>query len=57
VVRSGKNRRQYQQKTLPKHHSITSQTKKADAAEHPEEFHHVGLLANEPLSKAELLSI
>jgi hypothetical protein len=31
--------------------------KKADVAEHPEEFRHVGLLANEPLSKAEMLSI
>jgi len=26
-------------------------------AEHPEVFDHVGLLANEPLGRAELLSI
>ena len=30
-------------------------TKKADVAEHPEVFHHVGLLTNEPLGTAELL--
>jgi hypothetical protein len=28
--------------------------KKADVAEHPEVFHHVGLLVNEPLGTAEL---
>jgi hypothetical protein len=33
------------------------ETKKADVAEHPEVFDHVGLLANEPLGTAELLSI
>jgi hypothetical protein len=32
-------------------------TKKADVAEHPEVFDHVGLLANAPLGMAELLSI
>jgi hypothetical protein len=32
-------------------------TKKAGVAEHPEVFDHVGLLANEPLGTAELLSI
>ena len=32
-------------------------TKKADVAEHPKVFHHVGLLANEPLGTAELLFI
>jgi hypothetical protein len=32
-------------------------TKKADVAEHPEVFDHVGLLANEPLGTAGLLSI
>jgi hypothetical protein len=26
--------------------------KKADVAEHPEAFHHVGLLINEPLGSA-----
>jgi hypothetical protein len=31
-------------------------TKKADVAEHPEVFDHVGLLANEPLGTTELLS-
>jgi len=30
-------------------------TKKADVAEHPEAFDHVGLLFNEPLGTAELL--
>ena len=34
-----------------------SNNEKADVAEHPEVFDHVGLLANEPLSTAELLSI
>jgi hypothetical protein len=32
-------------------------TKKADVAEHPEVFDHVGLLANEPPGTAGLLSI
>jgi len=31
--------------------------KKADVAEDPEVFHHVGLLTNEPLGTAGLLSI
>jgi hypothetical protein len=31
--------------------------KKADMAEHPEEFDHAGLLVNEPLGTAELLFI
>jgi len=31
--------------------------KKADVAEHPEVFDHVGLLVNEPPGKAELLFI
>jgi hypothetical protein len=34
-----------------------SKTKKADVAEHPEVFDHVGLLFNEPPGRAELLSI
>jgi hypothetical protein len=32
-------------------------TKKTDVAEHPQVFRHVGLLTNEPLGKAGLLSI
>jgi len=32
-------------------------TKKADVAEHPKVFDHVGLLANEPPGTAGLLSI
>jgi len=32
-------------------------TKKADVAEHPQVLGHVGLLANEPLGTAGLLSI
>jgi hypothetical protein len=32
-------------------------TKKADVAEHPEVFDHVGLLINEPLGMAGLLFI
>jgi hypothetical protein len=32
-------------------------TKKADVAEHPEVFNHVGLLTNEPLGIAGLLFI
>jgi hypothetical protein len=35
----------------------TPKTKKADVAEHPQVFDHVGLLANEPIGAAELLSI
>jgi hypothetical protein len=31
--------------------------KKADVAEHPQVFHHVGLLSNEPLGAAGLLFI
>jgi hypothetical protein len=31
--------------------------KKADVAEHPKVFDHIGLLANEPLGTAELPSI
>jgi hypothetical protein len=34
-----------------------SENKKADVAEDPEVFDHVGLLANEPLGTAGLLSI
>jgi hypothetical protein len=33
------------------------ETKKADVAEHPEVFHHVGLLSNEPPDTAGLLFI
>jgi hypothetical protein len=33
------------------------ETKKADVAEHPQVFRHVGLLTNEPLGTAGLLSI
>jgi hypothetical protein len=36
---------------------LSPRTKKADVAEHPEVFDHVGLLTNEPLGTAELLSI
>jgi hypothetical protein len=35
----------------------SSRTKKADVAEHPKAFRHVGLLVNEPPGKAELLFI
>jgi WD40 repeat protein len=34
-----------------------AQNEKADVAEHPEVFDHIGLLANEPLGTAGLLSI
>jgi len=34
-----------------------TRTKKADVAEHPEVFDHVGLLVNEPPGTAGLLSI
>jgi hypothetical protein len=34
-----------------------SKTKKADVAEHPKVFDHVGLLSNEPPGMAGLLSI
>jgi hypothetical protein len=36
---------------------IRLQTKKADVAEYPQVFDHVGLLSNEPLGTAGLLSI
>jgi hypothetical protein len=36
---------------------LATKTKKADVAEHPKVFGHVGLLVNEPLGKAELLFI
>jgi hypothetical protein len=36
---------------------LAIKTKKADLAEHPKVFDHVGLLVNEPLGKAELLFI
>jgi hypothetical protein len=35
----------------------TPKTKKADVAEHPEVFDHVGLLVNEPPAMGGLLSI
>ena len=35
----------------------STRTKKADVAEHPEVFDHVGLLVNEPPGTAGLLSI
>jgi hypothetical protein len=35
----------------------SSKTKKADVAEHPKVFNHVGLLANEPPGTAGLLFI
>ena len=35
----------------------TNSAKKADVAEHPKVFHHVGLLINEPPSRAGLLFI
>jgi hypothetical protein len=34
-----------------------ARTRKADVAGHPEVFDHVGLLVDEPLGTAELLSI
>ena len=34
-----------------------TQTKKADVAEHPEVFNHVGLLVNEPSSYAGMLFV
>jgi hypothetical protein len=37
--------------------SYTAENKKADVAEHPKAFGHVGLLFNQPLGKAELLFI
>ena len=37
--------------------AVRSRTKKADVAEHPQVFHHVGLLSNEPPGTAGLLSI
>ena len=39
------------------HQRDISRTKKADVAEHPQVFDHVGLLVNEPPGTAELLSI
>jgi hypothetical protein len=36
---------------------LSPRTKKADVAEHPKAFDHVGLLANEPPGTAELLFI
>jgi hypothetical protein len=35
----------------------STRTKKADVAEHPKAFDHVGLLTNEPPGSAELLFI
>ena len=36
---------------------LSPRTKKADVAEHPKAFGHVGLLFNEPLGRTELLFI
>jgi hypothetical protein len=36
---------------------LETETKKADVAEHPEVFDHVGLLVNEPSSYAGMLFI
>jgi hypothetical protein len=36
---------------------LSPKTKKADVAEHPKVFDHVGLLVNKPPGKAELLFI
>jgi hypothetical protein len=36
---------------------MSPRTKKADVAEHPKIFDHVGLLFNEPPGRAELLFI
>jgi hypothetical protein len=36
---------------------LSPRTRKADVAEHPKAFGHVGLLFNEPPGKAELLFI
>ena len=36
---------------------VAWRTKKADATEHPKVFDHVGLLINEPPSRAGLLSV
>jgi hypothetical protein len=41
----------------PDLHQRTGEIKKADVAEHPKVFDHVGLLAHEPPGRAELLSI
>jgi hypothetical protein len=38
-------------------HTVRAKNKKADVAEHPKVFDHVGLLTNEPLGKAGLLFI
>jgi hypothetical protein len=37
--------------------SVPRETKKADVAEHPEVFDHVGLLGNEPSSQAGMLFV
>jgi hypothetical protein len=37
--------------------SRCQEQKKADVAEHPKVFDHVGLLFNEPLGRAELLFV
>ena len=42
--------------TAPRRHVKNKTTQKTDVAEHPEVFDHVGLLANQPLGRAELLS-
>jgi hypothetical protein len=35
-------------------HDVLCETKKADVVQHPEEFHHVGLLLNEPSGKRQV---
>jgi hypothetical protein len=44
----------FQNKIAPAHFDTNNKT---DMAEHPEVFHHVGLLFNEPPGTAGLLSI
>ena len=40
-----------------KNRTLVAKNKKADVAEHPKAFRHVGLLFNEPLGRTELLFI
>jgi len=42
---------------LPRHHLYTEGKKKADVAEHPEVFDHVGLLVNELSSDTGVLFV
>lgn len=55
--RNGKPNQQRQAEFAHVVHHLLSKhkNKKADVTEHPEVFHHVGLLVNEPPGTAELL--